>query len=90
MDESSRGDHPAWPLRAILLAALGAGFGLLFDALIKGSQEAMWTGSALRVAAAAFVAVSGIVFAFSLERLRWHWSAAFAAAGGLVAGFVAG
>jgi hypothetical protein len=90
MDEGRRDDHPAWPLRALLLAALGAVLGFLFDWLIEGPKDAMWTDSAFRVAAAAFLAVSGIVFAVSLERRRWPWSAAFAAVAGLVAGFVAG
>jgi hypothetical protein len=90
MDERSRNDHPAWPLRAALLAALGATFGLAFDGLIQGPQTAMWTESPLRVAGAAFLAVSGLVFALSLERRRWTWSTAFAAACGLLAAFVAG
>jgi hypothetical protein len=88
MDEQNRPEHPAWPLRAALLAALGAAFGLAFDTLVDAPQSGLWTDSPLRTAAAAFLAVSGIVFAFSLERYRWHWSVAFAAAGGLVAGFV--
>lgn len=89
MDEQSRVDHPAWPLRAVLLAALGGCFGLAFHALTEGAHGGTWTDSPLRAAGAAFVAVSGIAFAFSLERLRWQWSAGFAAAAGLVAAFVA-
>ena len=89
MDERSRIDHPAWPLRAAILAALGAGFGLAFHELTGAPDTSAFDASALRAGAAAFVAVSGIAFAFSLERLRWHWSVAFAGAGGLVAGFVA-
>jgi hypothetical protein len=89
MDEQRTLDHPAWPLRAVLLAALGAAFGLAFDALTDGPQRWMWTERPLNLAAAAFLAVSGIAFAFSLERRRWQWSVAFAAAGGLVAAFVA-
>lgn len=90
MDERSRSEHPAWPLRAVILAALGACFGLAFHWLTGGPQDtSRFDASALRAGAAAFVAVSGIAFAFSLERLRWHWSVAFAVAGGLVAGFVA-
>jgi len=89
MDEQSRIDHPAWPLRAVVLAALGACFGLAFHWLTGGPDTSKFDSSALRSGAAAFVAVSGIAFAFSLERRRWLWSVAFAAAGGLVAGFVA-
>src|SRR3954462_5240080 len=90
MDERSGIDHPGWPLRAVLLAALGACFGLIFHWLTNGPDTFKFDHSPLRAGAAAFVAVSGIAFGFSLERRRWHWSAAFAAAGGLVAGFVAG
>jgi Domain of unknown function (DUF4153) len=90
MDERSRSDHPAWPVRAALLAALGAAFGFLCDALIGGSQGSTWPDSPFRVAGAAFLAVSGLVFAVSLERRRWTWSAGFAAACGLLAAFVAG
>ncbi|HEX8572161.1 MAG TPA: DUF4153 domain-containing protein [Allosphingosinicella sp.] len=89
MEERNRAEHSAWPLRAALLAALGAAFGLAFDALVDSPDSGMWTDSPYRMAGAAFLAVSGIVFAFSLERLRWTWSAGFAAAGGLVAAFVA-
>lgn len=89
MDERSRIDHPAWPLRAVILAALGACFGLAFHWLTGAPDTSRFDSSALRAGAAAFVAVSGIALALSLERLRWHWSVAFAVAGGLVAGFVA-
>ncbi|HEX8309623.1 MAG TPA: DUF4153 domain-containing protein [Allosphingosinicella sp.] len=90
MDERNRVEHPAWPARAILLAALGAGFGLAFHALVDGDDGPTWSDSSLRTAAAVFLPVSGAVFAFSLERLRWTWSAAFAAAAGLAVAFVAG
>jgi hypothetical protein len=89
MDEQGRIDHPAWPLRAVLLAAVGAAFGLIFHWLTGAPDTSRFDSNALRAGAAAFVAVSGIAFAFSLERLRWQWSVAFALAGGLVAGFVA-
>jgi hypothetical protein len=89
MDERSRIDHPAWPLRAVILAALGACFGLVFHWLTGAPDTSGFDASPLRAGAAAFVAVSGIAFAFSLERRRWTWSVAFAAAGGLIAGFVA-
>ncbi|HYD38724.1 MAG TPA: DUF4153 domain-containing protein [Allosphingosinicella sp.] len=90
MDEERRDDHPAWPLRAAILALLGVVFGFLFSRLIEGLESGAATGQPARAAAAAFVAVSGIVFALTLERSRWRWSALFAAACGLVAGFVAG
>jgi hypothetical protein len=82
-------DHPAWPLRPFLLAALGALFGLGFHLLIRGPPDSYeYTQSAGRWGGAAFLMSGGVVFAFALERLRWTWSAAFAAAAGAVVGLV--
>jgi hypothetical protein len=80
---SERVDHAPWPARALYLALLGAAFGLPFSQLVERCERA------LDIALAAALAVSGMVFALSLERLRWHWSAVFAVFAGLVAGFVA-
>lgn len=88
MTEAEPIDHPAWPLRALILSALGALFGLLFHELTRGAQAWTWTDNHWRMAAATFLAVGGVVFAFSLERLRWAWSAGFAAAGALIVAFV--
>jgi hypothetical protein len=88
MTEAEPIDHPAWPLRAALLLALGALFGLAFHFLTHDVTSGTGTLDAPRFAAATFLAVGGIVFAFSLERLRWPWAAAFAAAGGLVVALV--
>jgi len=80
-------EHDPWPARAGILAALGALLGLLFDTLVdKNGFGAAW--NPLRMAAASFVAVGGIAFAFTLERLRWLWSALFAIACGAVVGLV--
>lgn len=76
-------DHDPWPKRAIYLLLLGAVLGLVFDGLIGDPQQA-WTTDVFRLSGAFFVLVSGIVFALTLERLRWLWSVAFAAAAGLV------
>jgi hypothetical protein len=89
MDTDEIIDHPAWPARAWLLMAMGGAFGFVFHALMRDGRTLTQTEDPLRVAAAAFVAVSGIVFAVSLERLRWTWSAAFALLAGLVVAGVA-
>jgi uncharacterized protein DUF4153 len=77
--------HP-WPARAVLLMVLGGVGGFVFHQLTKGPQAWQWTDAPLRLGAAAFLAAGGIAFAFSLERRRWLWSAAF----GLVVGLVVG
>jgi hypothetical protein len=87
-EEADVVDHGPWSLRAIGLLALGALFGLLIHFLTRGAQAWMWTDDPWRMAGATFVGVGGIVFAFSLERLRWAWSAIFAAAAGLVTALV--
>ena len=81
-------EHGPWPERAPMLAALGAAAGFLVHLLTSGVQPGAWTDQPLRMGAATFVAVGAILLAFSLERLRWTWSAAFAVAGGLVVGLV--
>jgi hypothetical protein len=71
-------DHEAWPARAILLATIGAIFGVLFDfTLSEGAYR--WTESPLRISAASFLVVFGIAFAITLERTRWLWSLLVAA-----------
>lgn len=88
MTEEQEIDRDAWPLRALLLLALGAGLGLAVHFLTKGPEVWQWTENPVRLGAAAALVAGGIVFAFSLERLRWVWAAAFAALAGLVVGFV--
>ncbi|HYE28881.1 MAG TPA: DUF4153 domain-containing protein [Allosphingosinicella sp.] len=88
MIESQPGDHESWPLRAALLLALGAALGLAIHFLTRGPEIWQWTENPAKLGASAFLAAAGIVFAFSLERLRWAWSIGFAIAAGLVVGFV--
>ncbi|QPQ55538.1 DUF4153 domain-containing protein [Allosphingosinicella flava] len=80
-------EHDPWPARAAMLAGAGALFGLaisqLFDEFRPEATANIWRGTA-----AVFLLTGGIVAAFTLERLRWTWSLAFAAAAGLVLAFV--
>jgi hypothetical protein len=76
-------NHAPWPMRALVLAALGAASGFAFYHLTNGDQ------TQLDGALAALVAIFGIALAFSLERLRWQWSVGFAASGAVVAALIA-
>ena len=79
-------EHQPWTARATLLAGLGAALGLAFDLILKES-EFVWSEDPLRMSAAAFIAVGGAAFAFTLERVRWRLSLLFAVISGLVAAF---
>jgi hypothetical protein len=81
-------DHEPWPMRPYILLGLGAFAGLLVHFLLGMGDDGEATGNPLRLGAAAFLVFGGIAFALTLERLRWIWSAAFAAASGLVVGLV--
>lgn len=80
-------EHEPWPARAGMLAASGAIFGLAISQLFDGFGPEPTT-DAWRGAAGIFLLGSGIVAAFTVERLRWAWSLAFALAAGLVLGLV--
>lgn len=80
-------EHEAWPARAILLAGLGAVLGLAVDLVLK-EGEYRWSEDPLRMSAASLIAVGGISFAFTLERLRWRWSLLFALGCGLTVALV--
>ncbi|MGA9581793.1 MAG: DUF4153 domain-containing protein [Allosphingosinicella sp.] len=88
MSEAEPIDHGPWPLRAALLLALGAALALTVHFLTRGPEIWQWTDSPMKLSAAAALACGGIVFAFSLERVRRLWSFLFALAAGLVVGFV--
>lgn len=80
-------DRIAWPLRAPILAALGAATGFCYQALVTtGTWE--WTHDPVRLALGAFLLGAAIPFAFVAERRRILWAAAFALASGLVVGLV--
>ena len=78
-----RMDHEAWPMRAALLLALGALCGLAIYQLIGGHESPSEQGF-VRPSLATFVAISGLLFAVTLERERWTWSLAFALGAGAV------
>ena len=81
------GEHEPWPARAAILSGAGAIFGLLISLLFdEFSVEA--TADLWRIAAGIFLLTGGIVAAFTLERVRWTWSVAFAFTAGLVLAFV--
>lgn len=77
-----------WPARSVLLLVLGCLCGFAFHKLTEGTQRWTWTSDPLSLACAACIAGAGIAFAFSLERHRPYWSAAFALVVGLVVGGV--
>jgi hypothetical protein len=88
MSEAQLVDHEPWPLRALLLLALGAALALAVHLLTRGAAAWQWTENPLRLGASAALAAGGLVFAFSLERPRWPWALLFAVGAGLVVGFV--
>jgi hypothetical protein len=79
----------SWPLRAAILAVLGAAVGLAAWLLLTGSHSWNYTQDPLRIAGASWLVVSGIILAFVLERERIGWAALFALAAGLVGASVA-
>ncbi|MEA3043752.1 MAG: hypothetical protein QOH47_1590 [Sphingomonadales bacterium] len=81
-----RTEHAPWPMRAALLFGLGALCGLAFDLLTRGDAGTSWsvTESIPRLSLATLIATGGVLFAFTLERVRWTWSLAFAACAGAV------
>jgi hypothetical protein len=80
-------EHEAWPARALILAALGGALGLAFDLILKDG-EYRWSEDPLRMSAASLIAVGGISFALTLERLRWLWSLLFALGCGLTVALI--
>lgn len=85
-----RTEHAPWPMRAALLFGIGALCGLAFSLLIWGDAGTDWsvTDSIARLSLATFIATGGALFAFTLERVRWAWSLAFALGAGAVLGLI--
>ncbi|HEX9963996.1 MAG TPA: DUF4153 domain-containing protein [Allosphingosinicella sp.] len=88
MSEAEPVEHEPWPLRAAILVALGAACALIVYHITRGTDGRDWTDAPLRMAAGGFLAAGALIFALTLERLRWRWAAAFAAAAGLVVALV--
>jgi hypothetical protein len=88
MTEAEPNPHEPWPLRAAMLFGLGAALALLVHILTRGAETWQWTENPFRLGCASALAAAGIVFALSLERIRWSWSLLFAAAAGLIVGLV--
>lgn len=88
MDDAEPSDRDSWPLRAVILLGLGGLFGLAIHLLTRGPAFGQWTENPAKFGIAAALAAGGIVFGFSLERLRRRWSILFGVVAGLVVGFV--
>ena len=86
MTERLDSDTAEWPLRPWLLAGLCAVAGFIFFLLVD--EQPGQTISIARQISATFVAVATLSFVVTVERLRWHWAAAFAVFWGLVIAFV--
>jgi hypothetical protein len=84
--DADRAEAGSWPFRVLLLLALGALTGLAIHFLTDTPQT--WTSSSWRLAVASGLAGGFVSLAFSLERVRWRWSLAFAGSVGLVIGLV--
>jgi hypothetical protein len=86
MSEADSYEADQWPLRPLILLALGALFGFLVYRLTGPVGDL--TRAPSELAAASFLTVGGVALAFSLERLRWGWSVAFALLTGAVVALV--
>ena len=88
-ERADRVDHEPWPLRAALLLGAGVACGLLFYLLTRNyAADHDWstTDDVGRISLAIAIVAGFASFAFTLERVRWRWSLAFAAVAGLVVG----
>lgn len=84
LNEMADATRPDWPNRRWALAVLGAIVGIAVDLVLTPSGDGPWSDDVNRVAAATFFGISGIVFAFVVERGKIFGSAAFAIVAGLV------
>lgn len=87
-DRSDRSGEGAWPARAAWLALAGAVIGMAYSLLLRGGEGRGWTDDSVRLFVATFLVVGGIAFAFTIDRVRATWSAAFALGAGLLVALV--
>ncbi len=83
-------EQPAWPVRTVLLLAIGAIAAWTVQQLVSPEDWRVFGGAipAWRVAVAAGVGAGAFALGFGLSRVRWAWTIAFALALGLVAGLI--
>lgn len=80
--------RPEWPLRTVLLAALGLVTGLVTHFLLGDRAFYDFQPSALLLAEMAVVTITAGLIGFTIERRYWWASIAFSVAMGVVAGAV--
>ena len=86
-DAPPMSDEPDWPLRAVILMAVGAAAALAIQQLMDVGD---WSGNrgAGRDAWATGVGVGALAFGFGLSRVRFAWTVLFATVLGIVAGLI--
>ena len=80
-------DEPDWPLRAVILMALGAAAAFAIQQLMHVDNWSSNHGAG-RDAWATGIGVGALAFGFGLSRVRIAWTVIFAAVLGVVAGLI--
>ncbi|MEO5937478.1 MAG: hypothetical protein ABIQ43_00545 [Sphingomonas sp.] len=80
-------DEPDWPLRAVILMAVGAAAALTIQQLMDVGDWSSNRGAG-RDAWATGVGVGALAFGFGLSRVRIAWTVMFATVLGVVAGLI--
>ena len=87
MTDDPVSDEPDWPLRAVILMAVGAAAALAIQQLIDVGDWSSNRGAG-RDAWAAGIGVGALAFGFGLSRIRIAWTVMFALMLGTVAGLI--
>lgn len=82
---SASGQEVDWPLRPLLLGAIGLATGLAVHWLVEGQPDLARDFSALRLAELVALLVGAGMFGFTVEQRSWIASLVFALAAGAVA-----